>query len=65
MRNDESNARSGYQDVWINDKWGKRDWQGILPIRHWTDLDIWLYTLREGIDINTKYKKVMIEWDVV
>lgn len=57
MRNDESNARSGYQDVWINDKWGKRDWQGILPIRHWTDLDIWLYTLREGIDINTKYKK--------
>lgn len=57
MRNDESNARSGYQDEWINDKWGNRDWLGLLPIRHWTDLDIWLYTLREEIDINTKYKK--------
>lgn len=58
MRNDESNNRSGYEDVWINEKWGnKRDWVGVLPIRKWTDLDIWLYTLREGIDINLKYKK--------
>ena len=57
MRNDESNARSRYRDEWVNDKWGNRDWVGILPIRKWTDLDIWLYTLREGIDINTKYKK--------
>jgi len=58
MRNDESNNRSGYEDVWINNKWGnKRDWVGILPIRKWTDLDIWLYILREGIDINLKYKK--------
>jgi len=58
MRNDESNNRSGYGDVWVNEKWGNsRDWIGILPIRKWTDLDIWLYTLREKIDINQKYKK--------
>lgn len=57
MRNDESNLRSGYTDVWRNDKWGNRDWIGILPIRQWTDLDIWLYILREKIDINPKYKK--------
>lgn len=58
MRNDESTNRSGYQDVWINNKWGKiRDWIGLLPIREWTDLDIWLYIMRENIDINDKYKK--------
>ena len=57
MRNDESTARSGYTDVWINTKWGKqRDWIGILPIRKWTDLDIWLYIFRENISINEKYK---------
>ena len=57
MRNDESSARSGYDDVWVNDKWVNKDWIGILPIRKWTDLDIWLYMLRENIDINPKYKK--------
>lgn len=58
MRNDESNNRSTYTDIWINEKWGKkRDWLGILPIRQWTDLDIWLYILRENIEINEKYKK--------
>jgi 3'-phosphoadenosine 5'-phosphosulfate sulfotransferase (PAPS reductase)/FAD synthetase len=58
MRNDESSSRSGYEDIWVNEKWGKRrDWIGILPIRKWTDLDIWLYILKEKIEINTKYKK--------
>lgn len=58
MRNSESNTRSSYEDVWVNHKWGvNRDWVGILPIREWTDLDIWLYILREGIEINPKYKK--------
>ena len=58
MRNSESSARSDYTDEWVNEKWGKRrDWLGILPIRKWTDLDIWLYILRENIEINTKYKK--------
>lgn len=56
MRNEESSARASYTDVWINDKWGKRDWIGSLPIREWTELDIWLYTLREGIEINPKYR---------
>lgn len=57
MRNDESNSRSGYTDEWINQKWGKqRDWIGILPIRQWTDVDIWLYIFRENIEINPKYK---------
>lgn len=56
MRNDESTARSGYTDVWVNDKWGNRDWIGLLPIREWTDFDIWLYTLREEIQINPKYR---------
>ena len=57
MRNDESTARSGYTDIWVNEKWGKqRDWIGILPIRKWNDLDIWLYTFRENISINEKYK---------
>lgn len=56
MRNDESNLRSGYGDEWINDKWGNRDWLGVLPIRAWTDLDIWLYTFRENLDFNQKYR---------
>ena len=55
MRNDESNARSGYTDIWINNKWGNRDWVGILPIRKWTDLDVWLYIFREEIAFNPKY----------
>lgn len=58
MRNSESSARSDYTDEWVNKKWGsRRDWLGVLPIRKWTDLDIWLYILRENIEINTKYKK--------
>lgn len=57
MRNAESRTRSGYGDVWINEKWGKRDWIGLLPIRTWSELDVWLYTLKENCEINDKYKK--------
>ena len=58
MRNEESATRSGYTDEWINEsEWGNTKWQGILPIRKWTELDIWLYTLWRNIDINPKYKK--------
>lgn len=57
MRNQESNTRSGYADLWKNEKWGNREWDGCLPIRSWTELDIWLYILWRGIDINPKYKK--------
>ena len=58
MRNEESNTRSGYEDEWINtSEWGNTCWQGILPIRKWTELDVWLYTIWKGIEINPKYKK--------
>jgi 3'-phosphoadenosine 5'-phosphosulfate sulfotransferase (PAPS reductase)/FAD synthetase len=57
MRNDESATRSGYGDDWKNDKWGSREWDAILPIREWTETDIWLFILYRGIDINPKYKK--------
>lgn len=57
MRNEESNTRANYRDEWKNDKWGNRDWQGILPIRKWTEEDIWLYILWRKIHINPKYKK--------
>ncbi len=57
MRNEESATRSGYEDEWVNTaEWGNTCWQGILPIRKWTELDVWLYTLWKGIEINPKYK---------
>lgn len=57
MRNEESNTRSGYGDEWKNDKWGNREWNAILPIREWSEVDIWLFILWRNIDINTKYRK--------
>lgn len=57
MRNQESNTRSSYGDEWRNEKWGDRCWQGILPIRKWTEEEIWLYILYRKIEINSKYKK--------
>ena len=58
MRNEESNTRSGYGDEWVNKtEWGDTKWQGILPIREWSELDIWLYILWKNIEINPKYKK--------
>jgi len=57
MRNEESNTRSGYGDEIINPEWGNVPWIGILPIRKWSELDVWLYTLLKKIEINPKYKK--------
>lgn len=58
MRNEESNTRSGYQDEWVNEaEWGNTCWQGILPIRKWDEMDVWLYTIWKNIEINSKYKK--------
>lgn len=58
MRNEESNTRSGYGDEWINEaEWGDTKWQGILPIRTWSEFDVWLYTLWRDIEINPKYRK--------
>lgn len=58
MRNEESNTRSGYQDEWVNEaEWGNTCWQGILPIRKWSEMDVWLYIIWKNIEINSKYKK--------
>lgn len=57
MRNQESNRRSSYGDEWKNHKWGNREWDAILPIRKWTEFQIWLYAIQKNIDINPKYKK--------
>lgn len=56
MRNEESTTRSGYEDMWKNIKWGD-NWQGCLPIRKWTELDIWLYIMMNDIPFNPKYRK--------
>jgi len=56
MRNEESSARSGYEDYWRNEKWTD-GWNGCLPIRKWTELEIWLYIMYNNISVNEKYKK--------
>ena len=56
MRNEESSTRSDYGDMWRNNKWCD-NWQGCLPIRKWTELDIWLYIMMENISFNPKYRK--------
>ena len=57
MRNSESAKRKDYTDEVINPEWGQTNWIGILPIRKWSDLDVWLYMLSRNISINDKYKK--------
>jgi len=57
MRNEESNTRSGYEDLYSNPKWDTDTWQGVLPIRKWTEEEVWLYTMWKDIPINDKYKK--------
>lgn len=57
MRNEESNTRSDYGDYWRNENEWSDNWDGVLPIRKWTELDIWLYIFKENIKINKKYKK--------
>lgn len=56
IRNQESNQRSAYEDITKNPQWGDRDWIGVLPIRQWSEFDVWLYILDEDIEINDKYK---------
>ena len=57
VRNDESNARADRQDISHNPKWGDRDWFSCLPIRTWSEFDVWLYILKHKLDINPKYRK--------
>lgn len=56
MRNSESATRAKYLDDWKNLKWEKRKWDAVLPIREWSEIDVWLYIVLMGIDINKKYK---------
>lgn len=59
MRNEESAKRADYQDIIHNDKWKNSHdlWYGLLPIRKWTELELWLYTIHNNIPINSKYTK--------
>lgn len=57
IRNQESSGRSDYQDMYKNPKWNTDNWQGVLPIRKWSEEEVWLYILWKNIDINEKYKK--------
>lgn len=55
MRKAESNNRSKYVTKWKNTRWGNRDWQGILPILEWSDMDVLLYMLYRKIPFNYLY----------
>lgn len=57
VRNDESNTRSGRTDIEHNPKWGNRKWIGLLPIRKWTELEVWCYIILNNLEVNPKYKK--------
>lgn len=57
VRNDESTARSNRQFIEHNPKWKNPNWLSCLPVRKWDDLSIWLYMIRENLEINPKYKK--------
>jgi len=57
VRNSESNSRADREFITQNPKWGSRDWYGCLPIRKWSDLDVWLYIFGNGLEINPKYRK--------
>lgn len=57
MRNQESNTRSEYKDEEYMSRWENRDWKAILPIRKWTEEEIWLYIFWKNLNFNTKYRK--------
>lgn len=56
MRKDESKNRSKYEIEWKNNRWGNREWQGVLPILEWSDMDVLLYMLFRKIPFNQIYK---------
>lgn len=57
VRNDKSNKRADREYVAHNPKWNDKDWYGLLPIRKWIELDVWLYILHNQLEINNKYRK--------
>lgn len=38
-----------------NPKWGSRDWWACYPILEWSEIDVWLYMIKNKIEINHKY----------
>ena len=56
MRNAESTTRQNYMYEWRNQNWKANKWIGCLPIRRWTDLDIWLYIMKNNLIINDTYR---------
>lgn len=57
MRNEESANRANYDYDFRNIAWTDDTWMGCLPIRKWTEVELWLYTIHNNIPINTKYKR--------
>lgn len=57
MRNEESNTRANYNFEYKNPNWQEDSWVGCLPIRKWSELELWLYTIHNNIPINAKYRK--------
>lgn len=56
MRNEESKIRENYQFEKQDDRFNN-NWHIFLPIRKWTELELWLYTIHNRIPINSKYLK--------
>ena len=56
MRNEESATRADYEFEKTDDRFDET-WHIFLPIRKWTELEVWLYTIHNNIPINIKYKK--------
>jgi len=57
IRNSESSKRSSRQYIEHDPKWGDKNWFSCLPIRKWSDFDVWLYILKYNLEINPKYRK--------
>lgn len=57
VRNGESFKRADREYINHNPKWGNKRWYSLLPIRKWSDLDVWLYMLHNNLEINPKYRK--------
>ena len=55
MRNKESRTRADYQTEHRFDYYPD-DWVCGLPIRKWTEMDIWLYVILKDLPINNIYK---------
>lgn len=55
MKNSESFRRVDYKTEWRHKEWKTKNWIGILPIRKWTDSDVWLYILWKNLKFNEIY----------